>query len=231
MNVKIIVFDLDDTLYNEITYVESGFSVVASFFAKKYNLSRDLFFEILIKNLALYGRGKVFDNTLLFFNIFTKSNLKKSISIYRTHIPNITLTSESKEILDYYYSLQIPLYLVTDGNKIVQNNKIEGLKIEKYFKKIFITHRYGLIYSKPSTYCFEKIAQFEKVSYNNIVYIGDNINKDFIGIKKLGFQTIRIRNGLFKNVQKSPLYHAKMDITSLLELKNILTIGERKNAK
>lgn len=95
--------------------------------------------------------------------------------------------------MEYLQSKNIPLYIVTDGNKIVQNNKIEALNLRKHIKKDFITHRFGKKHSKPSTYCFEKIRKLENVNPEDIVYIGDNPNKDFVNIKELGFRTIRIK--------------------------------------
>ena len=38
----IIVFDLDDTLYEEITYVRSGFKAVASYLSQTYKKSKRL---------------------------------------------------------------------------------------------------------------------------------------------------------------------------------------------
>lgn len=227
MKVKVIVFDLDDTLYNEIEYVHSGFKAVASHFSKEFSIDETKFFEKMIHILNLQGRGKVFNETLKSFELYSKTNVKKSISLYRTHSPSICLNKESSNILKYYRSKNIPLYLVTDGNKVVQYNKIKALGIEKFFKKIFITHRYGIKHAKPSTYCFEKIAALEKVRFHEIVYIGDNINKDFISIKKLGFRTIRLLNGMFKDITKPKEYHAEVTISNIKELYDIFQITRR----
>lgn len=222
MKIKVIVFDLDDTLYDEINFVKSGFKAVCSYFSLKYKLNEELFYSKMIEFLDKDGRGKVFDNVLEYFDIFNKTNVKRSISLYRTHIPKITLKKEAIAILEHFNSKNIPLYLVTDGNKLVQYNKILALDIEKYLKKAFITHRYGIQHSKPSPYCFLKIAKNEKVNNSDIVYIGDNVNKDFVGIKPLGFRTIKIENGMFKNAIKSDEYQAEYNIKNLDELKNII---------
>ncbi|MFY4754447.1 hypothetical protein ACOTV2_11860, partial [Aliarcobacter butzleri] len=84
-----------------------------------------------------------FDEVLKYFNIYSKKNILKAVSIYRTHKPSINLPQNSIYILNYFNKINIPIYIVTDGNKIVQNNKIEALKLRKYIKKDFITHRYG----------------------------------------------------------------------------------------
>ena len=93
----------------------------------------------MIQDLETNGRGKIFDNMLENFKIYSKENIKKAILVYRTHKPNIVLPQESIEVLSYYNSLKIPIYIVTDGNKIVQNRKIEALGVRKYIKKDFIT--------------------------------------------------------------------------------------------
>jgi putative hydrolase of the HAD superfamily len=224
LKIKVIVFDLDDTLYDEITFVKSGFNEVANFFSLKYGVNKSLFLNKMLEILEIQGRGQVFDETLKFFNIFNKTNIKKSISIYRLHQPKISLKPEAKEVLDFFISKNIPLYLVTDGNKIVQKNKVASLEIKKYFQKIFITHRYGIKYSKPSPYCFTKISYLEGVDNKDIVYIGDNINKDFVGIKPLGFKTIRILNGMFKNDSRPFEYEAEYVIDNLKCLQEIIRI-------
>lgn len=222
MNVKAIIFDLDDTLYNEIDYVYSGFRVVAKYFSDKYNIETEMLYNKMVHELETNGRGEIFDNTLKSRNIYTKTNLKKAISLYRTHTPDIKLSDEALQILNYFILKDIPLYIVTDGNKVVQAKKIYALGLETFITKSFITHRYGKIHAKPSTHCFEKIARLEGIGFRDLVYIADNVNKDFVGINKLGFQTIRIKNGMFKDAKKPAEFHAHVDIQSLLELKNIL---------
>ena len=223
MRVKVIIFDLDDTLYPEIEFVQSGFAAVSEYLhALHPKHSKESLYTLMLQELEKNGRGKVFDVVLESLGCKTKQMVKKALSIYRLHTPTLTLPQESREILEYYSSQNIPLYIVTDGNKIVQNNKIKALDVERFLKKSFITHRYGKIHAKPSPYCFVKIAQKEGVKYEDIVYIADNSNKDFVGIKKLGFRTIRIKQGMFQNVQNPKEYQAECEIESLLELKKIL---------
>jgi len=224
LKVKVLVFDLDDTLYNEIEYVKSGFKSVSSYFANTYDINEYQFYMDCLDILQTKGRGEVFDEVLKKYNIFSYKNLKKAISLYRSHNPNIILPTESIEILQYYKNKNIPLYLVTDGNKIVQAKKVEALGLKEYLKFIYITHRYGKNNAKPSTYCFEKIAKREKVKYSDIVYIGDNINKDFVNIKKLEFRTIRILQGMFMNSCREINYHAEVTLNSLLDIKNLLKV-------
>lgn len=222
----ILVFDLDDTLYDEITFVYSGFKAVSSYLSNHYNLNASVLYDDFRNELHIAGRGAIFDTILQKNKIQSYSLIKKCIRIYRQHTPSIQLNPDAKYCLEAYQ--HTPKYVVTDGNKTAQSNKANALKLSSYVKKIFITHAYGLKNSKPSPYCFKKIASLEKVPYHKCVYIGDNPKKDFVQIKKIGFHTIRIRQGMFKTLSMSKNYEAHHTITSLFEIPTILKTIEKK---
>lgn len=211
----VIVFDLDDTLYEELTYVKSGFWQVSLFINKNYGIKQKIFYEVLLAELE-QGRGKIFDNALKHFSIYTKSITNKCVQVYRQHFPNISLNEDADDCLTRLKNY--PLYIVTDGNKLVQYNKIKALGLENRVKKVFITHRYGLKHSKPSPYCFLKICELEKKSPGNVLYIGDNPTKDFVGIKPLGFKTIRILQGHYNKIRLASECEASLQIASLYEI-------------
>jgi putative hydrolase of the HAD superfamily len=218
----IVVFDLDDTLYDEKTFVYSGLTEVSKWISLKSNFEQSEIFDYMVNDLLESGRGKIFNNALKKYFKFTQKNLKKCISVYRLHTPKIKLKKEVIDLLIYLKS-QYPLYIVTDGNKIVQNNKIKALNIEFFVKKAFITYRYGLKHSKPSIYCFEIIKKIEKTSWENIMYVGDNPNKDFVNLNKLNVKTVRILQGEFSSVKVSEEFDGKIRINNISDLKKILT--------
>lgn len=212
----IIVFDLDDTLYEEAEYVKSGFQAVSDFACSEWKLSSQLVLNDLTRFFKDNGRGQIFDDMLRKNNIYSKANVKKCISVYRLHNPNIKLYPDADQCLDRLRDY--PIYIVTDGNKDVQHRKILALNLEKRVKQVMITYRYGIKNSKPSPYCFLKIAKKEGVSANQVLYVGDNPKKDFVGIKPLGFKTIRLRKGEHEETFISPDHEAGCDIKSLDEL-------------
>ena len=217
----ILVFDLDDTLYEERSFVMSGFKAVANYMAEKNNLNIEDELNKLYRILNEKGRGQTFDYYLKDHKIFTKTLLKKLIKIYRGHYPNINLTFEDRKVLSQLQK-KYSLFMVTDGNKNVQLRKIQSLGIEEYFKKILISHRYGIKASKPSIYCFQKIINREKVDWCKIVYIGDDPHKDFINLRKIGAKTIRIRKGRFSEVNLGSKYEAEFEIFNLNELPKLI---------
>ncbi|WP_314000971.1 HAD family hydrolase [uncultured Paenibacillus sp.] len=213
--IKVLVFDLDDTLYEELTYVKSGFLAVSSWLERNLGIDNSKALAFLSNALA-QGRGRIFDDLLLHFQCFTKKNVTKCIQIYRSHTPMIKLDLAAERCLERFN--EYPLYIVTDGNKIVQHNKLLALGLYKRVRRCFITHRFGVKHAKPSPYCFERINRLEAVSPAEVVYIGDNPAKDFVGIKAKGYLTVRIMQGNHRLVEKEEDYEAHARIDSLDEL-------------
>lgn len=194
----ILVFDLDDTLYPEITFVKSGLKEVSMHLNNNFGLDEEVTYTEMYKFLITNGRGHVFDNILEKYNIYTRKNLKKCISVYRKHNPIITLHKDAEQCIERFKSFK--KYIITDGNTLVQRQKAKSLDLYKSFIKIIPTYQYGLSFSKPSVNCFKMILKHEKANPKEMIYIGDNPYKDFIEIKKIGIKTIRIMRGSFKNI-------------------------------
>jgi len=213
--LMVLVFDLDDTLYDELTFVRSGFRAVSAFLEAELNFPTETSFQWMIERLAA-GRGTIFDDLLRTHGIYSKRLVRKCVSVYRGHRPDIHLSEAAARCLERFRD--VPKYIVTDGNKIVQANKIKALGLTEVMKDCFITHRYGIRHAKPSPYCFLKICEQEDVPPQTVVYIADNPEKDFVGIKPLGFKTIRLMQGQHRDLRLPAEYEADRQIMSLDEL-------------
>ena len=216
--MKIIILDLDDTIYDYIKFVKKGFENVAYFINKRTKLPRKKIFYDLIK---IYNN----ESTTKVFNILEKKykikiNINKCISIYRYSFRYIKPYSDSLFFLKKY---EKEIYLVTDGNKLVQDNKIKFLNIKNFFKKIYKTNQYGVKYNKPSLYCFDLIKKKENCNYKNLIYIGDNPNKDFKNLNKVKSITIRIKKGIFKNLKVKKANEAKYKCNNFYDADKIIT--------
>lgn len=223
----IICFDLDDTLYPELEYVKSGFKAIGIYLNDNYITEKSPvdISNSLIQIMNHTGRGKVIDTYLKEQRIYSKKLVKSCVSIYRKHYPTIKLNEDVLECLEKL-KIHYQLYLVTDGNLSAQRQKIKALKLHKYFKKTIPTHQYGVKCSKPSTCVFKKICTWEGVEYSDLVYVGDNPNKDFINLKKLGSTTIRINQGMFKNFILPEEYMANHEISNIKELYKYIPLNE-----
>ena len=213
---------MDDTLYDESMYVKSSFKSVSAYLSSKYSISEAIIFNDLIEALNVMGRGDIFDAVLNKYNKYTKKEVLNCLSVYRQNIPDIQFYKEAKIALNKL--AKFSKYVVSDGNKIVQSIKADALDLNKYFKKVILTHYYGIRHAKPSTYCFKKIKDIEHCNWNQMVYIGDDPNKDFVNLNPLGVKTIRVNTGRFKNQKAKDGYAANIQINDLSQLHIVLGI-------
>lgn len=213
----ILVLDLDDTLYEEQSFVLSGFRQVAGWLSTLSAYSGEQLLNRLVRALTESGRGKVFDEILLELEIYSSENLSNCIHIYQGHNPTIALYPGAEEILERYSAL--PLYLVTDGDPSVQNSKIDALGIRDRFLKIYTTGSLGDDWGKPSLKAFTEIAKIESVSMREMVYVGDDPNKDFVALNSVGARTIRVMTGRFRELRMPPHFEAQQQIASIADLR------------
>ena len=212
----ILVFDLDGTLFDMLSYCKSGDLAVANFMQKEWGISAKESYGRMLRIIESKGTSNLFDTILKQYHVYSKKAVAECLSAYRLHTPKIALYDDAARCLKRFKDYA--KYIVTDGNKIVQHTKVLALGLDRVVKKAFITHRHGRHNAKPSPYCLTKIAQIEKVDPKEVVYIGDNPNKDFVGIKPLGFKTVRIMRGAHKDVRLTKHHDAHIKISSLDEL-------------
>lgn len=210
----ILVFDLDDTLYDELSYVDSGLAAVARYGQTRWGWDAASSLETLRTILEQEGRGQVFDRWLEGGAQWSRTRVRECIKVYRHHLPSLALFPEANRFLRNY-GRHWPLYLVTDGHKIVQRNKVEALGLWNTFRRVLITHRFGLAAAKPATLCFERILEAENGKWSDLVYVGDNPAKDFVGLNAVGALTIRVLTGTHAQVLPPQGYDAKLTIRNL----------------
>jgi len=190
-----VVFDLDDTLYDEIDYCRSGFAAVAEFLSNLPKAaSTQRIFDVLWKQFNAGNQKNTFNAALDELGISYDDNLiEELIKIYRNHVPKITLPTDSRDVLEQL-SNRYTLALITDGFLPAQQLKVQALGIERYFKCIIYTDQLSPEQSgwKPSFAGFEKLLQSLNAKPETAAYIADNEKKDFIAPNKMGFLTIQI---------------------------------------
>ncbi|WP_426024692.1 HAD family hydrolase [Brevundimonas sp. PWP3-1b1] len=217
----ILIFDLDDTLYDESRFVDGGLKAVARHGEVNWGWDAVESLDRLRDILAREGRGKVFDQWLQGHDAWSRGRVRDCVRAYRNHSPDIALFPAGRRMVDRY-GARGPLYLVTDGHKIVQRNKVDALALWPDFQRIFITHRFGVAAAKPSTHCFERIRAETGCAWPDMVYVGDNPAKDFVNLNPLGVLTVRVLTGAHKDTQALPSHDALITIPDLDALPDAL---------
>ncbi|OHB53778.1 MAG: hypothetical protein A2Y07_11445 [Planctomycetes bacterium GWF2_50_10] len=223
--ITTVVFDLDDTLYNEIDYCRSGFQAVSSYLSAKpsYPPSATIFDAIWTQFSAGnygYAFNAALDNLKLPCN---QQIINELIEVYRNHKPALQLPALSRQILDNLKP-KFNLALLTDGFMPAQRLKVEALGIQSYFGCIIYTEELGRQFWKPSPAGFERIVAHFTVDPATCVYIGDNPIKDFIAPNQLGFTTIQLisPDAIHKLTAPHPSAHPAHTIKSLAQLEYLL---------
>jgi putative hydrolase of the HAD superfamily len=219
----ILVFDVDDTLYDELTFVLSGFKAVARHLQAQYDLPPARTQRLMRELLDEKGRGAIFDEVLRAHGVYSRGEVKRCVTVFRSHVPQIKLYQDARAFLARQHAAgEHALYAVTDGNARAQSRKVAALGLSRWLQHSFVTHRYGVANAKPSPHCFLKICEREGVSPSQVVYFGDNPRKDFVGIKPLGFRTVRLMRGSHRAVEMPARYEAEFRIQSFRDVDDAL---------
>lgn len=218
--LKAIVFDLDDTLYSERTFVLSGFQAVADWGSVNLGISQEIGYSTLA-NLYYQGvRNNTFNQWLKIHHIQPAAIVPTLLDVYRQHLPTISPFAESinllKIIADPY-----KIGLVSDGYLAVQQRKWIALGLDPFFDAVVFSDSFGRANWKPSTAPFKSVLAQLKIEPAESVYIGDNPLKDFLGARQLGMYTIQVDHPASEYGQlqpPSPDHYPHFTIGSLTEV-------------
>ena len=186
MRNKVVVFDLEDTLYQEMDFLKSGYQAVADYITKSIGKD-DLYTEMIEAYQA--GEKDVFQKVLNDHQLtIDKSEL---LDIYRYHIPQIHLDSKVRSVLEQLQG-KYHLALITDGRPRTKRNIINALGLSEYFDgaDVYISDEVGHLKTAP--YSFERImGKYPDCQY---IYVGDNPAKDFLVPNRLGWLTVCLKD-------------------------------------
>ena len=189
LEVEVVVFDMDDTLYLERDFAESGFHALAGHFGDR--VGGEPFAAACRDLLAKGTRGNIFDLALSRCGIESTPDLiDVLVQHYRSHSPEIAFCDDVARFFDR--SPDLPTGLITDGPEVGQRAKIRALGLERTINHIVVTGEWPKGFSKPHPRAFELIESLTSSTKRNLVYIADNAAKDFIAPRQLGWQTVQI---------------------------------------
>jgi putative hydrolase of the HAD superfamily len=192
--IRAVIFDLDDTLYDEIDYCRSGFQAVAEFLIRVHKVAcaPDELQACLWRHFSSGNRGRTFNAALTELGLaFNARLIAGLIRVYRAHTPKLKLSKETRDVLRHL-GRSHDLAILTDGYLPAQRLKIRALGIAPYLECIFYTEHLGRAFWKPSTAGFIRVLDALQVRPSEAIYVGDNPAKDFIAPNRLGMESVQV---------------------------------------
>lgn len=176
---KTIIFDLDDTIYEEIEYLKRAYKYISEKIIESDNVnhcSESIIYNYLLKTFIDEGRVALFQKAVQKFNInnFTVEhflNCLRNVNICENEI------EISKPILDIInkYQNSKDFFILTNGNVTQQKNKIRSLNIPfKETIKVYYSSALGKELEKPNPYFILKILNDHRLNKKQVIYIGDS---------------------------------------------------------
>ena len=185
-----VIFDLDDTLFAEMDFVDSGLRAVADWLAEQFDISGETTACELIE-LQRESSERVFNRWLQQQSVNT--SVAEMVDVYRSHLPKIDACPFVVPLLKKLQA-SYRLGLVSDGYLQTQRNKWNALGLNSYFAAVVFSDELGRKNWKPSPAPFHRVLDALGVVPSQSVYIGDNPTKDFVGSRRVGMKSIRIRH-------------------------------------
>lgn len=226
-DIKAVIFDLDDTLAPELSFVKSGYKAIAKSLSKECDKSVDEIYSMLMSEFEK-DHSNVFNRVLLNLGIpDEKSRILDLVKQYREHEIDSSIYEYYEDVVQTLEALknkEISLGILSDGFLVSQQNKAKALGVDKYFEKIVFTEELGKDATKPSPAGFDSICSYFNIEPDNLIYVGDNPKKDFAIKKCRNIMTARIvrENGVYSDAEYLDNIHEDIRINSLKDIISVV---------
>lgn len=223
---KVVVFDLDDTLYKEIDFLKSAYRHIASLVSNA-QVSKEEVYQLMWETYQ--QKGNAFEAAVKTFG-FHLYTVDWMINVYRYHQPNIFLDEETKTTLMRLKDDGVAMGILSDGRMITQTNKIRALGLYRFFDEEDIIINEVETRFKPDmkSFCIFMERYGKDAEY---WYIGDNTSKDFMAPNSLGWITVCLlndgRNIHQQDFKKEKIFMPKYmvyNISDVIEQKHLIPI-------
>ena len=182
--IKAVIFDFDDTLSDRKLNV---FNLYYDYFKNVYPQLDEMEFESLVQDLMIYdcfGTTNLSERCYLLKNHYKlpENFFEKFDDYYFDALPKFTvLHDDTIEVLEKLKD-KYKLGIITNGDSVVQHNKIKNVNIEKYFDEIIVSGDVGI--NKPDPAIFKIMADRLGLMPEECMFVGDIFSSDIIGAIK-----------------------------------------------
>jgi FMN phosphatase YigB (HAD superfamily) len=196
--ITAVLFDLDDTLYEQRHYLDGAWRAVAARAALD-GVDRDRF-ETALRDLAAAGsdRGRIIDRALARVD-HPAVSVPTLVAAFRAHAPaDLAPYPGVLDALEDLHS-RVPLGLISDGDPVIQRAKLRALGLNRFFTSVVLSDEHGRDHRKPDPLPFRRALSELGADAADAVYVGDRPAKDVAGAVGAGLRAIRVRTGEWRD--------------------------------
>ena len=221
-----LIFDVDDTLYEQITPFENAYKSLFDIdmdidMEKFYLLSRyysDVKFEASRNGEMTMDEYHIYRIQEAAKDLGVCLTAEQALSMqkeYKKNQQKLQMSNTTISILELAKENNVKLGIITNGPSEHQWAKIKALGIESWISRenIIVSGDYGI--NKPDVRIFEIMQEKLQLPNDSLYYIGDSIENDIVGANNAGWKSIWIN----RYKQKSP---KEVDIYKIAENNNEL---------
>lgn len=195
--MKIVVFDVDDTLYDQTDPFKKAMITIfpeiceslgneLSQLYLRFRYYSDKVFHLTengtlaLDDMRIYRIKEALNDFSYTISTADASAFQKS---YHDYQGKITLKQEIMDILVSLEQRNVPIAILTNGPTDHQKRKIKQLGLEELIVKerVFISEEIGV--AKPDKGIFQQIEETFDRPASDFIYIGDSYENDVVGSK------------------------------------------------
>lgn len=189
--ISCFLIDLDDTLYAETDYVDSGYRAIAPVIAEAAGIPADEALFHLRYEFRKFGRTGAFDRVLRTLGA-PSLPVSKLVEVYREHVPDIAFYPHAEEALIRLSSVA-PVAIVTDGTPAMQRRKVTALGLGTRVNAV--VYCWECQAPKPEVGGYLKAAAELGADPARAFVVGDDPFHDMAAAQALGVGAARVRTG------------------------------------
>lgn len=222
-----LVFDVDDTLYEQIVPFENAYK---SLFDMDIDMEQFYLFSRYYSDVK-FEASRNGEMTMDEYHIYRIREAAKDLDVFLTDEQALNMQKEYKKnqqklqmsditisILELAKKNNVKLGIITNGPSEHQWAKVNALGVEKWIDKenIIVSGDYGI--NKPDVRIFEIMQEKLQLPNDSLYYIGDSLENDIVGVNNAGWKSIWINRYKRKLPENVDIYKIAENNDELFEI-------------
>ena len=215
-----MLFDLDDTLLDRDKAVDKLFSIILEKFyedVKQHAVKNDMLQKFKEYDKKSYGHSDKIMVLESFFDEFPpKYRLPRNYiqDFWNNNFPKCFSIDQNTINILNTIKMHVKVGIITNGSTQRQKAKIINTNLNSCFDTIIISEEVG--FSKPDKRIFELALNKLNVQPEDVLFVGDDIEKDIAGCQNANIKGIWFNPHMIKNNTEIKPYAEINSLDSLL---------------